>query len=49
MSLLANPGRTLITHWWSRLLLYVHGINVFTESHLEGNSLLKLLSNYFGE
>lgn len=42
-SLLANPVRTLITHWWSRLPLYVHGINVFTESHLEGNSLLKQL------
>lgn len=47
-SLLANPVRTLITrwllgYWWSRLPLHVHGINVFTESHLEGNSLLKQL------
>ena len=46
-SLLANPVRTLITHRWSRLLLYVQGINVFTDSHLEGKSLLKAVKQLF--
>ena len=50
-SLLANPLGTLEkagTHR-SCFHLCVQGINVFPESCSEGNALLKLLSNSFGE